>query len=94
MKEKVIKIIIDTINDYNEDLEPNQKMSTGIDDTIYGDGSNLDSLGLVSFIVGLEQELEDGFGKSISLADEKAMSRKSNPYKSIDSLSDFIIELL
>tara|TARA_Y100001958_G_scaffold158296_1_gene155723 strand:+ start:2407 stop:2691 length:285 start_codon:yes stop_codon:yes gene_type:complete len=94
MKEKVIKIILDTINDFNEDLEPNDKMSTNLDDVIYGDGSSLDSLGLVSFIVGLEEELEDAFGKSISLADEKAMSQKSNPYKSIDSLSEFILKLL
>ena len=94
MKEKVINIILDTINDFNEDLESNDKMSTNLKDTIYGDGSSLDSLGLVSFIVGLEEELEDAFGKSISLADEKAMSQKSNPYKSIDSLSEFILKLL
>tara|TARA_B100002052_G_C15502864_1_gene427998 strand:- start:265 stop:552 length:288 start_codon:yes stop_codon:yes gene_type:complete len=91
MKEKIIKIIINTIKEYNDGLDSDQRLSSGLDDTIYGEGSNLDSLGLVSFIVGLEQEIEDELGKSVSLADEKAMSQKSNPYKSINNLADYIV---
>lgn len=94
MKEKIIKIIIDSINDFNEDLTDDEKISTELDSNIYGGNSSLDSMGLVSFIVNLEQFLEDELNKSLSLADEKAMSRKSNPYKNINTLADFVLELL
>ena len=71
-----------------------RKRFADLDKSIYGGGSNLDSLGLVSFIIGLEQNIEDKFDYSISLADEKAMSQKSNPYNNINSLADYILKSL
>ena len=94
MKNKVIKTILETINEYNDGLSKNDQMSSNLDSSIYGGSSNLDSMGLVSFIVGLEQSIEDKFDQSISLADEKAMSQKSSPYQNINSLADYILKLL
>ena len=94
MKNKVIKTILETINEYNDGLSKNEQISSDSGSSIYGGSSNLDSMGLVSFIVGLEQSIEDKFDQSISLADEKAMSQKSSPYKNINSLADYISKLL
>ena len=94
MKNKVIKTILETINEYNDGLSKNEQISSDLDSSIYGGSSNLDSMGLVSFIVGLEQSIEDKFDQSISLADEKAMSQKSSPYQNINSLADYILKLL
>ena len=94
MKNKVIKTILETINEYNDGLSKNEQISSDLGSSIYGGSSNLDSMGLVSFIVGLEQNIEDKFDQSISLADEKAMSQKSSPYQNINSLADYILKLL
>lgn len=94
MREDVINVIIKTIEDYNESLEKDNHLPTNLTESIYGPDSKLDSLGLVSFIIGLEQDIEDKFDQSISLADEKAMSQKSNPYKNINSLADYVLKLL
>jgi len=94
MREEVINVIIETVEDYNDSLEKDNQLPTDLDKSIYGGGSNLDSLGLVSFIIGLEQNIEDKFDYSISLADEKAMSQKSNPYNNINSLADYILKSL
>ena len=94
MKNKVIKTILETINEYNDGLSKNEQISSDFGSSIYGGSSNLDSMGLVSFIVGLEQSIEDKFDQSISLADEKAMSQKSSPYQNINSLADYILKLL
>ena len=94
MREDVINVIIKTIEDYNDSLEKDNHLPTDLTESIYGQDSKLDSLGLVSFIIGLEQDIEDKFDQSISLADEKAMSQKSNPYKNINSLADYILKLL
>ena len=88
------KTIIETISDYNKDLEKDSQISTDTNDSIYSSNSNLDSLGLVSFIIALEQSIEDKFKVSISLADEKAMSQKSNPYATINSLAEYISKLI
>lgn len=94
MRKEVLNIISETIKDYNDSLEKDDQIATDSNNSIYGNSSPLDSLGLVGFIVGLEQNLEDKFDQSISLADERAMSQKSNPYKNINSLADYIIKLL
>ena len=90
MKKEILKIVINTIEDFNESLEENDKLSTNLEASLYGGDSNLDSLGLVSLIVGLEQNIEDELEKTISLADEKAMSQNSSPFKNINSLIDYI----
>ena len=94
MKETILETILDSIKEYNDGLSKNDQISSDLDSSIYGGSSNLDSMGLVSFIVGLEQSIEDKFDQSISLADEKAMSQKSSPYKNINSLADYILKLL
>tara|TARA_B100001250_G_C19808586_1_gene794632 strand:- start:3046 stop:3345 length:300 start_codon:yes stop_codon:yes gene_type:complete len=94
MDKDINKIIIDTINEFNRDLNEESKISTNPKKNLYGEQSNLDSLELVSFIVGLEQNIEETFNTTISLADEKAMSQKNNPYESIQNLTNYIQELL
>jgi acyl carrier protein len=92
MKKDILKIVLETIDYYNQDLDEDSKIKKDLEAPLYGSKSNLDSLGLVSFIVCLEQDLEEKLNKTFSLADEKAMSRKSSPYESINTLVDLIIE--
>ena len=63
MKKEISKIVIDTIKDFNESLAEDDKISTNLEASLYGGESNLDSLGLVSLIVGLEQNIEDELEK-------------------------------
>ncbi len=62
------------------------------DTRLFGSGGLFDSMDLVSFIVELENALEDEHGVKISLTDEKAMSRRTSPFINPDALSDFIFE--
>ncbi len=61
---------------------------------LFGGESLLDSLGLVSFIVSIEEEIEDKLGISIILADEKAMSRRTSPFSRVSYLVDYILEII
>lgn len=60
---------------------------------LLGSGSMLDSLGLVTLIVDIEQEIEDQFGISITIANERAMNQTKSPFRSIQTLVEYI-ELL
>ena len=65
------------------------------DDTpIFGGESNIDSLGLVTLLVSIEQKIEDEMNVNITIADEKAISLKNSPFKTIKSLTDFITDKL
>jgi D-alanine--poly(phosphoribitol) ligase subunit 2 len=53
----------------------------------------LDSLDLVSFIVHVEETINDNFSIEVSLTDERAMSRTTSPFLSIEALCRFILEV-
>jgi len=89
MKDKINTLIIDSIKEFN--FTADEKIES---EKIYGDGSSLDSMGLVNLIVLLENNIEDVFGKAISLTSEKALSQKRSPFKTIETLSNFVETLL
>jgi acyl carrier protein len=56
--------------------------------------SVLDSMHLVSLIVTIEREVEETFGVALTLADERALSMSASPFRSIQSLADYIGTLI
>ena len=57
---------------------------------LYGAKSPIDSLALVSLIIDIEQGLEEEFGVTMALADERAMSLKNSPFRTVKSLAEYI----
>ena len=53
-------------------------------------GRNLDSLGTILLVTELEEEIFDVFGLQISLADERAMSQKTSPFRSVKTLVKYV----
>jgi RNase H-fold protein (predicted Holliday junction resolvase) len=49
---------------------------------------------LVNLIITVEQEVENRFGVTVTLADERALSMKASPFRSIQSLADYIGTLI
>jgi acyl carrier protein len=88
MKEDLISLVIKALRDTNghEIKIPSVLKS---ETSLFGQGGILDSVGLVTLIVTVEQSIEDAFGVSISLADEKAMSQQHSPYRTVGSLAEF-----
>ena len=92
--EKVLAVIFKCIDEINEQEKPDKTLLKNIDEVIYGNDGKLDSLGLVNFIVAIEEKVEDKFGVPIILADERAMSQKQSPFRTVGSLVDYIVILL
>ena len=94
MQEKIEKIIIETLKELNEELENEAFLNPNSKTKLYGGNGAMDSLALVSFIADLEDKISDEFEKDIVLADEKAMSAKTSPFRNIESLTSYIKSLL
>ncbi|NJN93660.1 MAG: acyl carrier protein [Anaerolineales bacterium] len=60
---------------------------------LIGREAALDSMGLVNLIVEVEQRLEDTYDLTVILADERAMSQKNSPFRSVETLADYICQL-
>ena len=89
LESKIIKFLEDFLK---EELEESIELS--LDSKLFGGGGPLDSMALVNLVVDLEELIEDDYGKTITLADEKAMSRRTSPFSRVQNLIDYVQEQL
>ena len=64
------------------------------DSELFGSESLLDSLDLINLIVGIEAEIQKQTGKTISLADDRALEQESSPFETVGSLHKYIISII
>ncbi|NTU77967.1 MAG: hypothetical protein HGA45_00955 [Chloroflexales bacterium] len=57
---------------------------------LVGDDAVLDSLGVVSLIVEIEQRLEMDHSIAVTLASDRAMSQRNSPFRTVGVLGDYI----
>jgi acyl carrier protein len=58
---------------------------------IVGPGAVIDSIGVVSLIVDIEQRLEMEHQVSVTLANDRAMSQRNSPFRNPAVLADHIL---
>ena len=87
-------LIFESMKMLNEQFPDEKQLELKSDTILFGKGAKLDSLGLVNLIVLVEENTLDKLGKAITLADERAMSQKSSPFRTVQSLSEYMMKLL
>ena len=60
---------------------------------VVGPGAVIDSIGVVSLIVDIEQRLEMDHQVSVTLASDKAMSQKNSPFRTAGMLADHVLAM-
>ncbi len=85
-----VRAAVTEINDFREE---GQALSLDEDSVLFGDGSALDSVGLVQVVMAAEAQLAETLGIDLVLASEAAMSRKRSPYRSLRSLAEYAVEM-
>ncbi len=88
----MLPLIYEAIDELNETLD--EPIETSDSTQLFGSKSKLDSMGLVSLIVTVERLIDEKYGKTVTLASEKAFSRSSSPFRTVQTLSEYISELL
>ncbi len=88
---KIEEIVITAFNEYFETQDIQGKVDA--DTVLFGEESALDSMGLVNVVIDIESFFH-AEGYNISLTSERAMSRKSSPFRTVSTLVDFIAELI
>ena len=88
--ENILAAIYRAVDWINGELPPDRQLIKAPETRLLGSQSVLDSMHLVSLIVTIEREVEDAFGVALTLADERALSMKESPFRSIQSLADYI----
>jgi acyl carrier protein len=64
------------------------------DTVLVGKDAVLDSLGVVSLIVEVEQRVESEHGVSVTLANDKAMSQRNSPFRTVSVLAEHVVAMV
>ena len=86
-------IVLAAMTAANQTRPEDSQMAVTSDAPIFGPGSPLDSLGLVSLLMDIEDGLAQ-LGVQLTLSDARAMSRKRSPFRDVPELVAFMTELL
>lgn len=91
--EHVYKILAEAAADVVEG-RPGEEAAVAPDLLLVGEGSPLDSLGLVSLIVTAETKIQEEFGVSIALVDGAVMDSQESKFKTLEKLAEHVTQLL
>lgn len=61
---------------------------------LFGRDAQLNSMDLVTFVADAEEAVNERFGATLILADERALSRSKSPFRSLAALAEYIEERL
>lgn len=87
------QIIFDAIEMANNARDDDKQIPVSEETKLYGSDGQLDSMGLVAFLVDIEESFQDN-NINISLSDERAMSQSHSPFRNVQSLTDYIATLI
>jgi D-alanine--poly(phosphoribitol) ligase subunit 2 len=91
---EILQLIYEVIDEMNEQLPEASRLDKSPGTILLGASGKLDSLGLVNLITLTEQKVEDAFGTTVVLADERALSEEESPFQTVASLSAYICSML
>ena len=94
MEDKVTQIILDAIHAIGE-MEGKEEFLNPTEELhLFGGRGVMDSLNIVMLIAEVEDQILEELNQSIILADDRAMSQKTSPFRSVKSLVKYIMKLI
>lgn len=94
MLEELTTLIIDATRELGTEQGIEISQALDADTRLFGEGGLLDSMALVSLVIAVEQAVEEKYDTTVALADEKALSQRSSPYRTIGTLAAYAAQEL
>lgn len=91
---RVTQAVYRAIDEVNPQLPLENRLMKSSDSVLFDTAGNLDSLGLVKLIIAAEKQIKEEFGKAVSIVNNISVSEIKNPFKTVQTLSEYILSLL
>tara|TARA_B100000886_G_scaffold334084_1_gene289081 strand:+ start:446 stop:751 length:306 start_codon:yes stop_codon:yes gene_type:complete len=89
-KEFILKLIYSIIDEHNLLNPEDLKLEKSLDTSLFGNESKLDSLGLVNFLVEVENLINNNIDQDICVINEELFLDENGPYDNVKTLLDYI----
>lgn len=90
--EKILNLVLEIVKEIGEDQDNQALIDATVDTRLFGE--NLDSMGIVFLVTDLESRISDELAVDLTLADERAMSQKTSPFRSVKTLANYVNSLI
>jgi len=87
---EALDAIYQTIDEVNRQLPGGSTLAKSPLTVLTGEGGSLDSLGLITLLVGIEDALQ-ARGIQLAVLDEDALAEAGGPYRTVGSLRDWMV---
>ena len=94
MKKEITDIVLDAIKSIGEMEDKPELLNPDENLRLFGGDGVMDSLSIVMLISEVEDQLLETLDIGITLADDRAMSQKTSPFRSVKTLVHYISKLL
>ena len=94
VRNKILEGIYAAIDEVNEQLPDDQNLEKSLETVLLGSSGKLESVNLVNLLVAIEENIEETFDIPISITDERAVSEKNSPFRTVETLCNFMLNLL
>ncbi len=91
VRDSVIKLIYAS---FDSEGHSASKLDKSEETVLFGHGAVLDSFELVGLILAIERKITQEFAIAVTLANEKAMSQKTSPFRSVAALADYAAQCI
>lgn len=92
MEDKIRSIVYEALEELNKYRSSDLPLEINDSLILFGSGSPLDSLDLVSVITDVEEKLNDELSVNLSLTDDVALTAVPSPYDSVKNLIAFVVQ--
>jgi acyl carrier protein len=94
MRDAILAAIYAAIDQVNRQNPGKKPVGKSLGTSLFGSTSDLDSLGLINLVVAVEENIEKSQGAQITLVDDRALSAPVSPFATVESLANYIEQLL
>ncbi|MEC7640846.1 MAG: hypothetical protein VYC17_01700 [Nitrospinota bacterium] len=88
--EKILECIYAAVDEVNELLPQDRQLHKSPDTVLFDRSAKLGSMDLLNLAVTAGEHVEEAFDVPVSLTDEKAISTENSPFRTIQTLVEFI----
>lgn len=92
--DNIVALIYEAFDETNAMLPSERQVEKSVETALYGPLSALDSLGLITLIVSIEQKIDERFGVGVTLAEDGDMFQSGSPLTSVEALAEHIAVLI
>jgi hypothetical protein len=89
-RDRVLHLVYEAIDVINQQLPAAKRLRKSPDTVIAGTGGVLDSLGIVTFVLTLEDKVGEATGASVQLLERDVLVEDS-PLQTVRALTDYIV---